>query len=107
MNLEELDKLFEDPANRPWGVFYHCPSDPRVIAPSRPTWRGHQINFAHPRAFLLLVFYLALLLCPVSLAFTFGPGNPGALAIVVVLVFAASVTFLIALSVHLSKQHAS
>ena len=100
MDLAELDALFEDRANRRWGVFYHCPSDPRIVAPSRPTWRGYQINFAHPNSVRVLIFYLAVLLGPVSLALTFGP-------IFAALAFSASVAFLVGLSARLSKQHAA
>ena len=107
MKLSELDKLFEDPANRPWGVFYHCAADPRVIAPSRPTWRGYQINFAHPHAVHLLLFYLIVLLGPVSLALALGPGDLGQITLLISAVFTASVGFLIALSAHLSRRHAA
>ena len=104
MELAELDALFEDRANRRWGVFYHCPSDPRVVAPSRPTWRGYQINFAHPKSVRFLTLYLAVLLGPVSLALALGPPDPAAFVIVAGLVFSASVAFLIGLSARLSKQ---
>ena len=103
MQLSELDELFEDPANRPWGVFYYCSSDPRVIAPSRPTWRGYQINFAHPRAVHVLLLYLIVLLGPMSLALVYGPSNVPQLTILVSIAFAVSVGFLVALSTHLSR----
>jgi hypothetical protein len=64
MSLEELDRLFEDPANRPLGTFYYCAEDPRIIAPSRPNWKGFQINFAHPGAVPFLLFYLSVLIGP-------------------------------------------
>ena len=107
MRLKELDELFEDPANRRWGVFYNCSADPRVIAPSRPTWRGYQINFAHPRATQVLLRYLMVLLGPVSLALAFGPSNLGQLTVLVSLVFAASAGFLVTLSRHLSRRPAA
>jgi hypothetical protein len=75
-----------------------------VIAPSRPSWRGYQINFAHPRAVLLLVFYLIILVVPVSLAIRLGPDDIVKCMFLGVLVFAASVGFLIALSAHLSAH---
>jgi hypothetical protein len=106
MDLRDLDKLFEDPANRPWGVFYHCSNDPRVIAPSRPSWRGYQINFAHPRAIHVLLLYLIVLVAPASIAFAAGPGDAEQLTVLVSAVFAASVAVLIALSAFLSRRHA-
>lgn len=107
MGLRELDALFEDPANRRWGVFYHCAADPRVIAPSRPTWRGYQINFAHPRAVQVLLLYLVLLIVPVSVALGFGPSEVGRRTALASVVFGASVAFLVVLSSHLSRRHAA
>lgn len=104
MELGELDKLFEDPANRVWGVFYHCPADPRVIAPSRPTWRGYQINFAHPRAAYVLLLYLVVLIGPVGVALVFGPEDPVQLAVRAVAVFGVSVGLLLVLSFRLSRR---
>lgn len=107
MKLSELDKLFEDPAHRRWGVFYHCPADPRVIAPSRPTWRGYQINFAHPYAAHLLLLYLVVLAGPTLLALTLGPGDVRQLSALAAGVFLVSVGSLVALSRYLSRQHAT
>ena len=104
--LSEFDELFEDPANRPWGIFYHCAADPRLIAPSRPTWRGYQVNFAHPRAIPVLLLYLIVLLCPASVALALGPGDASQLTMLVAVVFAVSVGFLVALSSYLSRGHA-
>jgi len=105
VTLEELDRFFEDPLNRRWGVFYYCPSDPRVIAPSHPTWRGYQINFANPKALPVLFLYISLLILPASLALVYGPEELGSLIIVVVLVFSLSIAFLIVLSANLSRRH--
>ena len=107
MELEELDKLFEDPANRPWGVFYHCAADPRVVAPSRPPWQGYQINFAHPRAVYVLLVYVVALIAPVSLVLALGPQSLGQLSVLATVVFAVSVGCLLAASRHLSRQHAA
>ncbi len=105
MTLEELDRLFEDPANRPFGVFYRCSTDPRVIAPSRPGWRGWQINWAHPRALPFSLLYLATLLGPLVLVATFGPSDVVRLSILAGVAFAISVAFLIGLSARLSRRH--
>jgi hypothetical protein len=106
MTLEELDKLFEDPANRPWGVFYHCADDPRIIAPSRPTWGGWQINFAHPRAVSFLLFYLGVLIGPLLLAALLGPRDPLHMLLLAVGVFVPSVFCLNRLSCQQSRKHA-
>ena len=105
MSLEELDRLFEDPANRPLGAFYYCTEDPRIIAPSRPNWRGFQINFAHPRAVPFFLFYLSMLVGPSALAALFGPQDPLLFTVFVSGVFFASVAFLVRLSRRLSRMH--
>jgi len=105
MTLEELDKLFEDPANRSWGVFYCCAEDPRIIAPSRPTWRGWQINFAHPRALSFLLFYLGLLIGPLLLVVLFGPREPLRMLLLAIGVFGHSAFWLIRVSTLQSRRH--
>jgi len=107
MSLEELDRLFEDPANRPLGTFYYCAEDPRIIVPSRPGWKGFQINFAHPRAVPFLLFYLFVLIAPPALAALFGPQDPLLFTAFVSGVFFASVAFLVRLSRRLSRIHAA
>ena len=107
MPLEELDRLFQNPANRRLGIFYHCAADPRIIAPSRPNWKGWQINFAHPKAVRFLLFYLSVLLGPVAIVVLLGPENllrTGSLAFGA---FFLSTVFLIWLSRHLSRKHAA
>ncbi len=104
MSLEELDRLFHDPAHRCWGVFYSCAADPRLIAPSRPTMQGWQINFAHPRAFPCLLLYLSILVGPVAVVTLFASEDPLGWAILAVGAFAGSVAFLIRLSTRLSRQ---
>ena len=106
MTLEELDKLFENPANRSWGVFYCCAEDPRIIAPSRPTWRGWQINFAHPRALPFLLLYLGVLVGPLLLVALLGPRDPLRMSMLSIGVFALSVFSLIRLSIRQSKKYA-
>jgi hypothetical protein len=107
MSLEELDRLFEDPANRPLGTFYCCAEDPRIIAPSCPNWKGFQINFAHPWAVPLLLLYLCVLVAPPALAALFGPQDPVLFTLFVSGAFFFSVGLLIGLSRHLSRQHAA
>ncbi len=107
MSLEELDRLFEDPANRPLGIFYRCAADPRIIAPSRPDWRGYQINFAHRHAVALLLFYLAVLIVPPSLAALWSPRDPLLSTLCAGGAFFVSVAFLVALSRNLSRRCAS
>jgi len=106
VTLEELDRLFEDPMNRRWRIFYHCPADPRVIAPSRPSLKGWQINLAHPSAFRVMLLYLGVLVGPASCAFAIRPGESAGTILLVAASFAASVAVLIALSYRLSRRHA-
>ena len=106
MTLEELDRLFEDPTNRRWRLFYHCRADPRVVAPSRPSAKGWQINLAHPKAFRVMLLYLVVLVGPASCAFALRPGDSIGTLLLVAVTFAASVAVLIALSYHLSMRHA-
>jgi len=105
MNIDELDKLFKDPSNRPWGFFYYCTADPRVIAPSRPSWRGYQINFAHPRAAPVLFLYLIILIVPVLLVLSLGPESIVMVALYSLLAFTVSVVFLIIHSSYLSTHY--
>lgn len=106
-SLEDLDRLFDDPANRALGVFYRCSADPRVIAPSGPDWRGWQINWAHPRAFRVLLLYLGILLGPIALVGTLGPRDTTLLVFLALGTFAISVIVLIGLCVRLSRRPAA
>ena len=104
LDLEELDALFHDPSNRRWGVFYYCPEDPRVLAPSRPTVHGYQINFAHPRARRTLALYLAVLILPAAATVAFGPVDAGSLLTAALVVFGLSVGALLGLSAYLARR---
>lgn len=47
------DQLWSDPANWKWGLLYRAAADPRLIVKKRDGL-GWTLNFASPRAYLLL-----------------------------------------------------
>lgn len=66
-NADELQKLWEDPAN--WRAFsYYCAKDPRVIVPKRNQALGWTVNTAHGKEAAIMMFLGALiaLVGPVS-----------------------------------------
>jgi uncharacterized membrane protein len=60
MSTNEFDNYWEDKANWKYGLFYNCSEDPRVIVPKRPKWAGRTFNFAHRRAYWLLLAIILL-----------------------------------------------
>ncbi|KAJ3055420.1 hypothetical protein HK102_011350, partial [Quaeritorhiza haematococci] len=41
-----LTSLWENPQNWTFGMFYHCPEDPRLWVPKKQKWAGWTINMA-------------------------------------------------------------
>ena len=97
MTREELEKLWSDPRNWKW-MLYYCKADPRVIVPKRPKWRGWTVNAAHPWAVPVLLLIIALIAVPISIQLTHGAG----LAVVAVTV-AATVAVICLLCAYLSS----
>ena len=60
----EFDNYWEDKANWKYGLFYNCPQDPRVIVPKKPKWMGRTFNFAHRRAYWVLLAVILLVGLP-------------------------------------------
>jgi len=63
------------------------------------------INFAHPRAFSFLLFYLSVLIGPLLLVALFGPREPPRMLLPAIGVFALSVFCLIRLSIYQSRKY--
>ena len=61
--MNSQDQLPEDPVHDPdnyrLGIFYYCKSDIRLMPPKRFKNAGWEINFAHPKAGLLLIGIMA------------------------------------------------
>lgn len=70
MTREELDQLWARPEN--WSIVYRCEEDPRVIVPRRRPWMGWTINFAHPRAWLVLLSSVAIVVGPFFMLLVMG-----------------------------------
>ncbi len=65
MSKSPFDPLWKDRNNWRWHVFYCCKDDPRIIVPKRPKWCGRTFNFAHPKAYLVLVATMVIVCLPV------------------------------------------
>jgi hypothetical protein len=94
MTPEELDRLWQDPRFwSPIGI-YRCPLDPRIVVPRRIRWAGWTLNFAHRAAWLVLLGSVVLAAGPTLLVVLRGRASQ----LQVILVTAASVALLVALS---------
>jgi uncharacterized membrane protein len=60
MKPSKYDPLWENPRHWKWYIFYVCESDPRVIVPKKPKWTGRTLNFAHSRAYSVLLLTVLL-----------------------------------------------
>jgi len=67
MDRAELEQMRHDPAHWRAGLVYHCARDPRLLVPMRMRGTGYSVNFAQPRASLVLVGMIVLLLVPLAL----------------------------------------
>ena len=65
MKPSPYDIYWSDSKNWKSHVFYVCHDDPRVIVPKRPKWMGRTLNFAHPKAFVVLLLTFLALAIPV------------------------------------------
>jgi len=92
MTREELDRLWARPEN--WSIVYRCAEDPRVIVPRRRQWMGWTVNFAHPRARLVTLSSVAIVVVPFFVLL-----GMGVVAVpILLLVLLASILVLVALS---------
>jgi hypothetical protein len=67
MKTSEFDSLWENPTNWRWRLVYVCKSDPRVIVPKKPKWMGRTLNFAHRKAYLVLILTILAVVTPLLL----------------------------------------
>lgn len=74
MSREELERLWADPQY--WTLVYRCPLDPRVIVPRRRPWMGWTVNFAHPRAWPVVLLAVLVAVVPGILLLGFFPRAP-------------------------------
>lgn len=81
MRKEEIQQLWNDPANWATGV-YRCADDPRVIVAKRSKAMGWTVNFAHPLAWPVILFAVVLAVGPGIVAMLAGV-SPGTVPIVV------------------------
>ena len=65
MKNDEFNNIWSDNRNWKWGLFYNCPKDPRVIVPKRPMWAGRTLNFAHKKAYVVLLITIIIILIPI------------------------------------------
>ena len=72
MTREQLHRLWSDPQYWTSPGFYRCPQDPRVIVPKRRQWAGWTINFAHPRAWPVLLLSVLVAIGPTLALASYG-----------------------------------
>lgn len=52
--MDEMDKMWQDPENWKWGVFYYNPKDKRLLVLKRVPAMGITLNFGHPASYLVI-----------------------------------------------------
>ncbi|WP_269524399.1 hypothetical protein [Coraliomargarita parva] len=81
MKAQPYESHWRDPQNWKCRLFYFCRADPRVIVPKRPTWAGRTLNFAHPKAYWVLLATFLFTAIPITLLCLF----PSPLSVAVLL----------------------
>ncbi|MGF1679551.1 MAG: hypothetical protein ACFCUX_10215 [Candidatus Methylacidiphilales bacterium] len=67
MKTSPYDIHWNEAKNWKWHVFYVCKDDPRVIVPKKPKWAGRTLNFAHRKAYMVLLFTVVAISAPFAL----------------------------------------
>ena len=100
---EEIERLWRDPGSLRggrWLNVYYQPKDPRVVVPRRIVAFGWTVNFAHRRAFAVIVLAALLVTVPVLAALAMGVRSVAA----VVAIEAASIALLCVASAYLATR---
>ena len=102
MDADERDRMWRDPTNWRWGLFYYNPDDPRVVVPKRfSKLGGWTFNGAHPgRAGLTFAGMLAVLFGPSFALWLVGVRDQR----ILVAVLLGSIVAMIGLSWRLSRS---
>jgi len=64
MTENQINALWENPANWRWTFIYYCKDDPRIIVPKRSRILGWTMNFAHRRAIPTLALIIIAIIAP-------------------------------------------
>jgi hypothetical protein len=75
MTYADKARFHSDPANWKLGIFYFCPSDPRIFVPKRMQGFGWTLNLARPMAVPFFLLLVALIPCAGALARSLGAGS--------------------------------
>jgi hypothetical protein len=67
MNKSKYDPLWANPQHWKLHLIYVCKSDPRIIVPKKPKWMGRTLNFAHTRAYVVLLLSILAIVVPATL----------------------------------------
>jgi len=67
MKPTPYDSCWNNSRNWKWGLFYVCKEDPRIIVPKRPAWTGRTLNFAHPKAYRVLLLTILAIAAPCAI----------------------------------------
>ena len=67
MKTSTYDTYWNDAQNWKWHLIYVCKDDPRVIVPKKPKWTGRTLNFAHRKAFIVLLITILAIAIPFAL----------------------------------------
>ena len=97
MTPEEIEKLWMDPRNTSWGVYF-CREDPRLIVPNRIKWLGWTLNFGHRWAIsVILLLFVAVLVNAIFVVpmLIVSHHQPGPLVVVGVLAVVIAVAILL------------
>lgn len=105
MKSDEFDNLWNDRKNWKWFLFYYCKDDPRVIVPKRPKWMGRTLNFAHKKAYAMLVLTLLIPLLIFGAGALFGLLNTIYYVIFMILAVLTVVVFYCATDMRVDKAN--
>jgi uncharacterized membrane protein len=80
------EKYWSENANWKYFCFYICKDDPRLAVPKKPKWMGYTLNFAHPKAYLLLIATIFVYAIPIVMFMGYYGRNYITLLIILVVI---------------------